>query len=81
VFVQKGPLYLVAVSSTGEPPSALERQLVLVHAQILCILTNHFDRMLARNPRFDSRRLLGETTLLFVHLYFFKITNVHLIQK
>eukprot|EP00884_Botryococcus_braunii_P019029 jgi/Botrbrau1/580/Bobra.0010s0046.1 len=61
VFVQKGPLYLLAVSATGEPPSVLERQLDLVHAQIVCILTNHFDRMLAKNPRFDSRRLLGGT--------------------
>lgn len=63
VFVQRGPLYLVAVSASGEPPAVLEKQLGLVHAQIVCILTNHFDRMLAKNPRFDSRRLLGACPL------------------
>ena len=60
VFLEKGPLYLVAVSAAGEPAAALALQLELLHAHLLAILTNSFDRMLARNPRFEPRRLLGE---------------------
>ena len=52
-------MYLVAVSATGEPVSVLRLQLDLLHAQIVCILTEGFHRMFARNPRYDSRRLLG----------------------
>lgn len=59
VFLEKGPLYLVAVSSADEPPSALRLQLELLHAHFLAILTDNFDKMLARNPRFEPRRLLG----------------------
>ena len=59
VFLERGPLYLVAVSSAAEPESALRLQLELLHAHFLAILTDNFDRMLARNPRFEPRRLLG----------------------
>ncbi len=59
VFLERGPLYLVAVSSAGEPESALKLQLDLLHAHLLAILTDNFDRMLAKNPRFEPRRLLG----------------------
>jgi len=59
VFLEKGPLYLVAVSSADEPESALRLQLDLLHAHFLAILTDNFDKMLARNPRFEPRRLLG----------------------
>ncbi|CAL8471447.1 g10989 [Coccomyxa elongata] len=61
VFFERGPLYLVAVSSAGEPESALKLQLDLLHAHLLAILTDNFDRMLAKNPRFEPRRLLGGT--------------------
>ena len=59
VFLERGPLYLVAVSSAAEPESALRLQLELLHAHLLAILTDNFDKMLARNPRFEPRRLLG----------------------
>ena len=59
MFLERGPLYLVAVSSLGEPEAALALQLDLLHAHFLAILTNSFDRTLARNPRFEPRRLLG----------------------
>lgn len=49
----------MAVSSADEPESALRLQLELLHAHFLAILTDNFDRMLARNPRFEPRRLLG----------------------
>ena len=59
VFLERGPLYLVAAAATGEPVAALLRQLDLLHAHLLAILTDGFDRTLARNPRFEPRRLLG----------------------
>lgn len=64
MFLERGPLYLVAVSSTGEPEAALKLQLDLLHAHLLAILTDNFDRMLARNPRFEPRRLLGAPSFL-----------------
>lgn len=66
VFLVRGPLHLVAASSRGEGEGVLRDQLALLHSQILCILTAGFERMFARNPRFDVRRLLGEQTSLEV---------------
>jgi hypothetical protein len=59
VFLEKGPLYFVAVSSSGEPEIALKLQLELLHSHFLAILTDNFDRLLAKNPRFEPQRLLG----------------------
>ncbi|KAK9799714.1 hypothetical protein WJX73_002348 [Symbiochloris irregularis] len=59
VFLERGPLYLVAAAATGEPVSVLHLQLHLLHSQILCILTDGFQKVLTRNARFDTRRLLG----------------------
>ena len=61
MFLEKGPLYLVAVSRAGEPEAALLLQLDLLHAHFLAILTDSFEKMLAKNPRFEPRRLLGGT--------------------
>ncbi|KAK9839324.1 hypothetical protein WJX81_008143 [Elliptochloris bilobata] len=72
VFLERGPLYLVAVAATGEPAAALAQQLDLLHAHLLAILTNGFDRTLTRNPRFEPRRLLGGTEDMlrgFVHSF------------
>lgn len=63
VFLVKGPLYLVAASRQGEPESVLRKQLACLHAQIVCILTDAFEQIIRKNPRFDSRRLLGELTI------------------
>ena len=59
VFLERGPLYLVAVSNAGEPEAALALQLDLLHAHFLAILTDSFEKTLAKNPRFEPRRLLG----------------------
>ena len=59
VFLERGPLYLVAVSNVGEPEAALALQLDLLHEHFLAILTDSFEKTLARNPRFEPRRLLG----------------------
>ena len=63
VFLEKGPLYLVGVSRRGEPAPAIHLLLDLLHAQLLCVLTQGFHSMFARNPRYDSRRLLGRLPL------------------
>ena len=39
VFLLAGQLYLVAVSSRGEAPSALRRQLQLLYQSILMVVT------------------------------------------
>ncbi len=59
MFLERGPLYLVAAAATGEPAGALAAQLGLLHDHLVAILTDGFDRTLARNPRFEPRRLLG----------------------
>ena len=59
VFMERGPLYLVVAAATGEPEAALRLQLDLLHAHIVAILTDGFERLLIRNPRFEPRRLLG----------------------
>lgn len=63
VFIERGPLYLVAAAATGEPVAALAQQLGLLHSHLVAVLTDGFDRTLARNPRFEPRRLLGAPRL------------------
>lgn len=40
VVALRGHLYLVGVSSRGEPPAALRQQLHLLHQAILMVITN-----------------------------------------
>lgn len=47
-------------SATNEPEGVLLGQLGLVHGQILSILTNSVEKMFAKNPSYDVRKLLGE---------------------
>lgn len=71
VFLEKGPFILVMASATNEPESALLGQLGLVHGQILSILTNSVEKMFARNPSYDVRKLLGkfsDVSCLCVHV-------------
>ena len=74
VFLERGPFILVMASATGEPEAALACQLGLVHAQILSILSSGVDKMFARNPSYDARKLLGMAlpivvVCLAVHLF------------
>ncbi|KAL0025489.1 hypothetical protein WJX77_005361 [Trebouxia sp. C0004] len=62
IFLERGPFILVMASATGEPEAALTCQLGLVHAQILSILSSSVDKMFARNPSYDARKLLGATS-------------------
>ena len=63
MFLEKGPLIFVMASANGEPPAVLFSQLRLVHAQILSILSSSVDKMFARNPSYDARKLLGNSIL------------------
>ena len=59
VFLEQGPLILVAVSTAGEPESWLQLQMQLLHGQLVSILTSSLERMFAKNPSYDLRALLG----------------------
>ena len=59
VFLERGPVYLVAISAAGEPVSALRLLLELLHAQLVCLLTQGFHATMEKHPRYDARRLLG----------------------
>lgn len=61
VFTVFGPLYLVAVSHTGESVTQLRLQLQYLHAQIIAILTQNVHTLLWKRPQFDVRNLLGGT--------------------
>ena len=59
MFLERGPFILVMVAATGEPEAALMCQLRLIHGQILSILSSSVEKMFARNPSYDARKLLG----------------------
>lgn len=51
-------------SSQGEPDTVLLRQLSLIHSQVISILSSSVEKMFARNPSYDVRKLLGMHTPL-----------------
>lgn len=66
VFLQQGPLLLVAVSRTPQSAAQLRGELLAVHAQIVSTLTRaSVARIFARKQNYDLRRLLtgSERTL------------------
>ncbi|KAH7437846.1 hypothetical protein KP509_05G092100 [Ceratopteris richardii] len=68
VFMVKGPIYLVSISSTDEPLRALRRQLDLLHGQLLLILTKSLEKCFLKNAKFDLGSLLGGTQNVFSSL-------------
>ena len=64
VFLEQGPLILVAVSTAGEPESWLQLHMQLLHGQLVSILTSSLERMFAKNPSYDLRALLGGRWLI-----------------
>eukprot|EP00249_Psilotum_nudum_P018101 c26640_g1_i1 orf=59-1648(+) len=68
VFLVKGPIYLVSISSTEEPVHSLEGQLELLYSQLLLILTKSLEKCFLRNAKFDMRSLLGGTDAVFSSL-------------
>ncbi|KAI9206828.1 MON1-like protein A-like protein [Polychytrium aggregatum] len=66
VFLRGGPLYLVAVSSTGESETQLRRQLKHLYNQILFILTqSQLEKIFKERENYDLRRLLMGTETFF----------------
>ncbi|XP_049642232.1 vacuolar fusion protein MON1 homolog B [Suncus etruscus] len=66
VFLQQGPLLLVAVSRTPQSAAQLRQELLAVHAQIVSTLTRaSVARIFAHKQNYDLRRLLtgSERTL------------------
>eukprot|EP00466_Bigelowiella_natans_P013333 jgi/Bigna1/75391/fgenesh1_pg.34_\ len=61
VFLVQGPIYLVAISCTGESEAQLKIQLEHVHLQIMSILTGSIHNTLRNRPQYDIRGLMGET--------------------
>ncbi|KAL2630041.1 hypothetical protein R1flu_014727 [Riccia fluitans] len=59
VFLVRGPLYLVCISSTDEPSEVLRGQLELLHGQLILILTKAVEKCFLKNSKFDMRPLLG----------------------
>ncbi|GAB5363613.1 hypothetical protein AAMO2058_000898800 [Amorphochlora amoebiformis] len=61
VFLVQGPIYLVAISRSGESEKQLTIQLEHVHLQIISILTGSIHNTLRNRPQYDIRGLMGET--------------------
>ncbi|EHB07523.1 Vacuolar fusion protein MON1-like protein B [Heterocephalus glaber] len=60
VFLQQGPLLLVAVSRTPQSAAQLREELLAVHAQIVSTLTRaSVARIFAHKQNYDLRRLLA----------------------
>ncbi|XP_076903350.1 vacuolar fusion protein MON1 homolog [Bidens hawaiensis] len=68
VFLVKGPIYLVCISSTEESYESLRGQLELLYGQMILILTRSVDRCFEKNPKFDMTPLLGGTDAVFSSL-------------
>ncbi|XP_052733738.1 vacuolar fusion protein MON1 homolog isoform X2 [Vigna angularis] len=68
IFLVKGPIYLVCISSTEEPYASLRGQLELIYGQMLVILTKSINRCFEKNPKFDMTPLLGGTEIVFSSL-------------
>lgn len=59
-FLDKSPLLLVCVSKLEEPSAIIRMQLVILHAQILSLLTSSgLEAVYNRNPGYDLRKLLN----------------------
>ncbi|KEP60377.1 UNVERIFIED_CONTAM: trafficking protein mon1 subfamily protein [Hammondia hammondi] len=61
VFLRRGPLYLVSIDSISGNVQQIRSALMLVHRQLLCILTKGIEKTLYSRPNFDVRPLLGGT--------------------
>ncbi|KAL0025925.1 hypothetical protein WJX77_003954 [Trebouxia sp. C0004] len=68
VFMERGPFILVIASAQGEPDPVLLQQLQLIHGQVISILSASVEKMFARNPSYDVRKLLGATNHLLTAL-------------
>lgn len=58
-FVDRDPIYLLAVTSTGEPREYIEKQLDYIYHQVLFVLTGSVLTRLRKRPNYDVRDLMG----------------------
>lgn len=68
VFTLIGPIYLIAISRTGESAQQLTQQLTHAHGQIVSVLTGGIARVLEDNPKYDIRNLMGGTENLLTDI-------------
>lgn len=69
-FLDKNPLTLVAVSRMKEPVLVLRMQLVLLHAQILSLLTaKALASIFERHPGYDVRKLVAGSEHIIQNLF------------
>ncbi|KAJ3296088.1 Vacuolar fusion protein mon1b [Borealophlyctis nickersoniae] len=69
VFSAKGPLYLLAISSTGESEAQLREQMQYLFSQILFILTSaQLTRIFETRGNYDLRNLLAGTEIFLDEL-------------
>eukprot|EP00002_Diphylleia_rotans_P019490 TRINITY_DN3770_c0_g1_i3.p1 TRINITY_DN3770_c0_g1~~TRINITY_DN3770_c0_g1_i3.p1 ORF type:complete len:443 (+),score=94.94 TRINITY_DN3770_c0_g1_i3:52-1380(+) len=68
VYVTRGPIYLIAASSTGESTLMLKKQLNFLYLQIVSILTSAFIKILQKKATYDLRNLLGGAEKIFDRL-------------
>ena len=69
-FLERAPLTLIGVSHLGESPAVLRMQLVLIHAQIVSLLTaTALSSIFNRNPGYDLRKLLSGSEQILSHLF------------
>eukprot|EP00927_Polykrikos_kofoidii_P015732 TRINITY_DN17027_c0_g4_i1.p1 TRINITY_DN17027_c0_g4~~TRINITY_DN17027_c0_g4_i1.p1 ORF type:complete len:772 (-),score=137.59 TRINITY_DN17027_c0_g4_i1:56-2311(-) len=61
VFLERGPLWLVCITRTGDEYREIVQMLERVHLQIITILTAGIERTLENRPNYDMRSLLGGT--------------------
>uniref|UniRef100_V5ETG2 Vacuolar fusion protein MON1 n=2 Tax=Kalmanozyma brasiliensis (strain GHG001) TaxID=1365824 RepID=V5ETG2_KALBG len=68
-FLLRAPLYLVCVSNWNEEPSTLRQHLEYLYLQVISLVSaSQLNRLFARMPNFDLRRLLEGTEGIFDYL-------------
>ncbi|CDJ58074.1 At2g28390/T1B3.9, related [Eimeria maxima] len=73
VFLPRGPFYLALFDRQSVNNSIARAYLMLLHRQLVCILTKEVERTLLIRPSFDVRPLMGGTDGIFrgLHRHYF----------
>ncbi|CDJ62868.1 LOW QUALITY PROTEIN: hypothetical protein, conserved [Eimeria necatrix] len=73
VFLSRGPFYLALFDRQSINNSTARGYLMLLHRQLVCILTKEVERTLLIRPSFDVRPLMGGTDGIFrgLHRHYF----------
>ncbi|CDJ52134.1 hypothetical protein, conserved [Eimeria brunetti] len=73
VFLPRGPFYLALFDRQSINNNVARAYLMLLHRQLVCILTKEVERTLLIRPSFDVRPLMGGTDGIFrgLHRHYF----------